>query len=214
MIIGIAGALGLVLAVFRWFWLRARSASVHAVERYAPGDGLRWWPVAAVCVGIQLWLVSDQAMALPGDGRLMALWTTNAALAVVLALNLRVPGMRLLLAGMALNFCVMAANGGLMPVSPETLLRGGHGSSLARTPIGQPMRRSKDVLLREEETQLALLSDRIVLPMGRGSFSVGDVLIAAGMVVGLYGAAGSSLRAGRVLPAESRPTLLGAPAVT
>ena len=103
--------------------------------------------------------------------------------------------MRWLLAGMALNFAVMAANGGLMPVSPETLVRGGHGHLLARTAIGGPLPSSKDVVLLPEQTQLELLSDRIVVPFWRGSFSLGDGLIAAGIVFALYAAGGEIRRA-------------------
>ncbi|HEU5316655.1 MAG TPA: DUF5317 family protein [Chloroflexota bacterium] len=193
MIIVAATALGLALAVARWHW-SVNAAGAGSTGNHRAAQTVRWWPIAAASVAVQLYLVGDHALTLPSGWRLAALWATNVALAGVLTTNLGFPGMRWLLAGMALNFAVMAANGGLMPVSSETLVRGGHGAALARTGVGAPLRRSKDVLLPEAETRLALLSDRIVAPPLRGSFSVGDGLIGLGIVLALNGAAAAAPR--------------------
>ena len=120
---------------------------------------------------------------------------------MVLLRNLRFPGMRWLMAGMALNFLVMDANGGLMPVSPETLIHGGREHVLARN-TDQALSK-KNVILLEEATRLALLSDRLVVPGQRGAFSVGDVLIAVGLVVALRAAGGPTTSPARAEFARS-----------
>ena len=187
MIIVYAALLGLAVA-------GVRALRPEGQPRMSPGDrrlvtagiGLRWWQLAAVALAAQLLLVQGRLATPPDEWRLGVLWATHVVLAAVLAVNLMMPGMRWLLTGMLLNILVMGANGGFMPVSPETLVRGGRAQVLDHTALGEPTRGNKDVLLREEETRFALLSDRLVIPGQRGSFSAGDVLIAAGIVVTLY----------------------------
>src|SRR6185436_12167686 len=50
-----------------------------------------------------------------------ALLGAHTLLVVCLALNRHLPGIKLALAGALLNLIVMAANGGLMPVTPAAL---------------------------------------------------------------------------------------------
>lgn len=99
-------------------------------------------------------------------------------------LNIRLPGLPLLIIGLALNLIVIIANGGFMPLSaeavspllpPERLERIGYGERVGPS--------SKDVLLREADIQFPWLADRFVSPKFvpyRFIFSMGDVWIALG----------------------------------
>ncbi|MFQ5878982.1 MAG: DUF5317 domain-containing protein [Dehalococcoidia bacterium] len=89
--------------------------------------------------------------------------------------------------GLALNLLVIAANGGLMPVSPETLVRAGLLERAASVSLGDPLPRSKDVVLTREDTRLWPLSDVFAVdnPLGVRAFSPGDLVIAFGLLVGV-----------------------------
>lgn len=86
--------------------------------------------------------------------------------------------------GFLLNFLVIAVNGGFMPISLDTVARLTSGSENTWI-IGQRFGYSKDVILSPELTKLAFLSDRFTFTNFLGSnvaFSVGDILIAVGVV--------------------------------
>jgi hypothetical protein len=97
-------------------------------------------------------------------------------------LNRRIPGMLVMLVGLVLNLLVITANGGWMPISPQTAsqLPGGAPPSEATPGIRVG---DKDILLRPEDTRLEMLADRFLLPewLGyRAAYSLGDVFAAAG----------------------------------
>jgi hypothetical protein len=96
--------------------------------------------------------------------------------------------------GLLLNLLVIMANGGLMPISPETVEQLGISPPSEGWTIGQRLGYSKDALLLEEATRFAWLSDRFLTPSwwpSRVAFSVGDVLIAIGAFWFFYSAGGS-----------------------
>jgi hypothetical protein len=99
------------------------------------------------------------------------------------AANIRRTGIAILGAGLLLNFLVIAANGGLMPVTEETLLK--TGSLPDDAVVGEWVPQTKDVLLERDDIRLYFLSDRLVIealdPIR--AFSVGDVVIVIGLVV-------------------------------
>ena len=103
-------------------------------------------------------------------------------------LNIRKTGFWPIIAGFFLNFLVIVMNGGFMPISPATAQKMVAGTHVAWE-IGQRFDFSKDMVLSPETTRLAFLSDRFTLQRFLGfnvAFSLGDVLIALGVVLLLW----------------------------
>lgn len=99
-------------------------------------------------------------------------------------MNRRLAGMWLLILGLALNLAVIIANGGFMPISPETA---GHlipAAAVQSMNVGSRFGFGKDVLLLPEGTHLGWLSDRFLLPecfTYQVAFSLGDIFVAIGI---------------------------------
>lgn len=160
-----------------WGW-----AGWHKRPYRAPDLKLTWLAVAA-------FLPQLVVIYLPAGRNVVPDWLAAAALAVSLIgflifawLNRRLPGMPVLLGGLILNLLVISANGGWMPISPETAgnLAGVNGLSPADlgSRFGQ-----KDILLLPQNTRLVFLSDRLLLPRWfpyQVAFSQGDILVAIG----------------------------------
>ncbi|HEY3078913.1 MAG TPA: DUF5317 family protein [Chloroflexota bacterium] len=150
---------------------------------------IHWWWVGLVAVAVQLGVVYVGG---PEAGALGAavLLASHAGLVGVAAVNARkgrlaVPFAALGL-GVALNLSVMAANGGWMPVAPETLVAGGRTESWKVGDLlpGTRVAHSKDVILRPADTRLEALADRFMTGLpGRLNviFSLGDVVILTGV---------------------------------
>lgn len=103
-------------------------------------------------------------------------------LGIIVAANWRIPGMTIVGAGLLLNFLVIVANGGYMPITPEALMAHGEEQLAAVAPGGTVVG-SKDIVLEHGQAQLWILSDVITtrLPFWQRSFSVGDVVLALGL---------------------------------
>jgi uncharacterized protein DUF5317 len=139
----------------RHIWLIPAAALPQVVAVY--------WPQAADLAGVLLPL-------------------SLAVFLVFVWLNRRLPGMLVLLIGLVLNLAVMAANGGWMPLSPETASHLPRGKPPETAAVGTRVD-EKSILLRPEDTRLEFLADRYLLPelLGyRAAISLGDVFIAAG----------------------------------
>jgi hypothetical protein len=127
---------------------------------------------------------------------------TYGLAAAFLWLNRRVPGLLIAGAGGALNFAAIAANGGVMPAREGALrtagLEYGTGDFENSTVVA--------------DASLAFLGDVFAIPAGwplANVFSVGDVVLVAGVLLGLHAICGSraatgvqSLLRGRGGPAE------------
>lgn len=118
------------------------------------------------------------------DGWAGILLTTSQFLLLGFAwLNRKQPGMSALLAGAALNFLVMTANGGFMPISPQTASRLVPIEILEEIPAGNRFG-VKDILLEPADTRFEILADRFLPPAWSAyqvAFSLGDVFLAAGV---------------------------------
>ena len=96
--------------------------------------------------------------------------------------NRGLPGMSILLIGLALNLTVMAANGGFMPISPQTASQLVPDGALLDFQSGDRFG-VKDIYLPPLETRFEWLADRFLTPAWfsyRAAFSLGDVFIAIG----------------------------------
>jgi len=100
-------------------------------------------------------------------------------------LNRRRVGFLVIGAGTLLNFLVIVTNGGLMPISPANMEKAGLGDELAKLEVGDAVPVSKNVLLGESDTNLQWLTDRFTWdsPGPFPVFSIGDVIIGAGLLV-------------------------------
>ena len=127
---------------------------------------------------------------LPVTRHLLADWLASIVLLMSLILfsafawqNRHLPGMPILLAGLALNLIVIVANGGWMPISPQTASQLTGANVLELTSMGSRFGQ-KDVLLLVQNIHFEFLSDRFLLPNWipyKVAFSLGDILIGLGI---------------------------------
>lgn len=105
---------------------------------------------------------------------------SQIALVLLFLLNHHLPGAKLFALGIALNVLVMLANGGWMPLTPETY----HFVHPDRPVVEQTRpSSSKNVILSRSETKLWILSDLIpiTLPWRRTAVSPGDIVLVVGV---------------------------------
>jgi hypothetical protein len=135
------------------------------------------------------------------DGTFAASWVTaTVLLALFAAANTRLPGLGLVLVGVALNTAVIVANGGQMPVSMWAADRAGlPASTVVSSPLLDPA---------DSKTALRGVGDVIPLaiPHVESVVSAGDVLVASG--IGLFGAL-APVRARRTLDARRKSSTRG-----
>ncbi|MBN1461368.1 MAG: DUF5317 domain-containing protein [Armatimonadetes bacterium] len=164
-----------------------------------------WVFITAAVVQIGLLVIAAKGVALP-NGVAPALYVVSFALVLLgLWLNRRLPGVWLVLLGVLMNFVVIVANGGSMPVDRDLAVRAGDEKLVA-------MLDSPDYvghMPATESTRLRPLGDVLRLPMliPRPRFfspgSMGDVLITVGACwLILVGMGAFGLRQGEV-PGEA-----------
>jgi hypothetical protein len=137
------------------------------------------WKLVAIILGLFAlqWgaVVFVQERTILHMGLLIA---SHLALATLFLFNRRLPGAKLFALGIILNTLVMIANGGWMPVTPETAQFVQPGQSVEM--YSHPPK-SKNIIIPRSETKLWLLSDNIpvTLPWRRNAVSIGDILMIA-----------------------------------
>ena len=134
---------------------------------------------------------------IPDDVVAILLIISQLMLLVFAWLNLNQRGFLALGLGVVLNVLVITANGGWMPISPETLINLNPNSGLHNWVVGQRLGVSKDIVLPYGRMIFPLLSDRIVFPplLSKGlAYSIGDIFIGLGAFQLLFSISCKSLR--------------------
>ena len=160
-------------------WARARTGG----RRYQPASLSYMWLVVVAMLPQALAIYFPFTRDVVPDWAVKFLLIgSQVGLLIFVWLNRKHPGLWILGMGLTLNLLVMGINGGLMPISPETVaqLTAGHSSDVWQAGVRFG---SKDIILPEASTRLWWLSDCFLLPAWlpyRVAFSLGDVLIALG----------------------------------
>jgi hypothetical protein len=188
MILASAVVIGLVASLIRY--------RRHTVDQLA-AIPLHWMWLALLALALQWPLIRARG----GDPRQVVVQQALFLLSHLLLLgfvwrNRHLSGIRIVGLGVLCNLVVVALNGGFMPVAPETLLQIHPGSALEHWSVGLHVGYSKDLVLSQASTRLWVLSDILILPPPfpwPTAFSVGDLIIAMGVVV-LLASSGPVLR--------------------
>ena len=123
-------------------------------------------------------LISDQLAAI-------LLVSSLILLLIFCTLNLKKLSFIPIIGGFLCNFLVIVLNGGLMPISPETIHKLIPNASEGLWTLGNRLGNGKDIVLQTSQTVLPFLSDRFVTPQWLNypvAFSLGDIFISAGVI--------------------------------
>ncbi|MFQ5872194.1 MAG: DUF5317 domain-containing protein [Dehalococcoidia bacterium] len=147
---------------------------------------LRQWWLAPVALALQAPAMGPVNSVFPGEILLrLGIILSYALLFLLVVLNFRWTGIRLVGIGLLLNILVMGANGGLMPIAPETLQSVTSPQLAQQVEVGDPLPSTKSILLHREDTQLWWLSDIVLVPVHfprRMAISVGDIFVLFGLI--------------------------------
>lgn len=146
---------------------------------------LRWtWLVlAAFAVQWVLFSFPITRVSLPDPAIRIAFVLSQIMLLAFAWANRKAKSFWLLGAGLLLNLAVISVNGGLMPITPETVQWLRPDAPAGSWQIGERLGYGKDIVLPQRETVLWFLSDRFrsfPIQAYRVAFSLGDVFIALG----------------------------------
>jgi hypothetical protein len=152
---------------------------------------LRWEWLILVTVIPQIFLFQIHATAkLVPESVVPIIHVVSMAGLLIFAIrNITRPGFWALGLGLLGNFLVIILNGGWMPISVETLSRMGTGHLDSFWVIGSRLGHGKDRIMPLENTNLAWLSDRLILPKWIPldiAFSMGDIFITIGTILLLW----------------------------
>jgi hypothetical protein len=138
-----------------------------------------------IAFSLQIVVFSSQFESLGWSDQLGSALYISSILVLLLAvgLNLSLRGMKIFGIGLLLNFLVIAANGGYMPVHLDSLTRAGmaHRAELLRV-----KRYVSNSMVLTSETRLPFLADIFLVPSWlpfSNVFSIGDVFIGIGVFI-------------------------------
>ena len=153
---------------------------------YFPKIQLRWGALALFALALQA-VAIFVPLGLDDVPKRLLFVLSYLVLLVFVVLNFARPGLLIIGVGLLFNFAAIISNGGLMPVTPEAFARIGESDKIQGLEEGDAIPSQKEVLKSRENTHLYFLSDRIVWdnPISFRIFSIGDVVIAGGLVVTL-----------------------------
>jgi heme/copper-type cytochrome/quinol oxidase subunit 4 len=175
LILLIALVAGLVAGWLRASWNKRAFQSIH----------LKFWWLVILAFVPQLvafqWKVTSASLSVTWAA--VALVSSQVLLLIFVWFNRRDPRVWILGSGLLLNLMVILLNGGLMPISPDTVQKLIPNAPAGSWQIGARLGTGKDIVLPILNTRLWFLSDHFLLPAGlhyQVAFSLGDVLIAIG----------------------------------
>jgi hypothetical protein len=146
---------------------------LHRLEALRP----RWWGLVLLGLGIQFVPLPEGVAGTDLVIRTAALALSYCLLLAFGLVNVRMPGMLLVVLGLACNMTVIVVNGG-MPASAQALVDSGQEDVLDYL---RDQGADKHHLLTDAD-QLTFLADAIAVPEPIGqAVSVGDVLVYAGL---------------------------------
>lgn len=130
----------------------------------------RVWPLLVLGVAVQ------GAAAFTGEGAVPVILVSYALLLAFCALNLTHAGMGVVFVGIALNFLVIAVNGG-MPVRQDAIVAAGIASQeeVADLDFGEKRH------LEDDDDRLTFLGDIVPVPVAREVLSFGDLAMSVGV---------------------------------
>jgi hypothetical protein len=137
------------------------------------GLRLRWAWLAVAGLAVQAVLFTERGMDLAGNAVPPIYVVSTLAVFAMVARNIRVTGMPVVALGSLSNLAAIVANGGVMPADPDAIVAAGLQGDYANS-VALP------------DPDLRPLTDIFAIPAGvplANVFSVGDVLIALGIVI-------------------------------
>jgi len=137
----------------------------------------RWWGLVILGLGIQFVPLPNGVSGTDLVIRTAVLALSYSLLLTFALVNVRMPGMFLVVIGLACNMTVIVVNGG-MPASTQALIDSGQADVVAYV---REQGADKHHLLTDDD-QLTFLADVIAVPQPIGqAVSVGDILVYAGL---------------------------------
>jgi len=179
----------LLLAVILGLLAGLTRAWITKRKFHIPELRLLWLVAAAFLLQALAFTIPSTRESIPDTWASAILVSTQAALLAFAWVNRKQPGFWALGVGLLLNFLVIVLNGGLMPISPETLIRRSPNAPSGSWQIGERLGVGKDRVFPDSDTNLWFLSDRFTTPAQipyHVAFSLGDIWIAIGAFLLLW----------------------------